>query len=662
MKDSICFSLIRALPRFSSVAAGLLLMTLLFLNPAASQTGGGAPGLSLDPSSFSPNDDGLRDYLTIRPTNVARDFLQPKDWRLEIRGGSGEIVRVFAADHRRIRASRALNNLYLPGSDDLRPLSLFDELIWDGRNDAGERVSDGVYQLVLRLQLPDNGGFVETAAAPVIVDTSPPELKASAPISLLVRAPGSGPSLRAAGERFEIQQSGRSNAGTRYDAYIVNPRGAPIRDRSWDDALPERIFIYWDEVRTPEDQENESAAYGNYLYRIVASDRAGNRSRAEVFDLLLASTQPRIDLRSDGYRFSPNGDGIQDRITLRPTYINQAGRALRRSALASSILEYSLEIVSVDLQTIHYRKTGAGAPPEALVWDGRDTAGDLLGDGLYFARLQAKTAGETIASLNKSVWLDTTEPDADLAISRTNIRPDGDGEAEYLNLKLDFEDASGIDSWNIRISLTPKQNPKVDAAGDFRLLYRSFSGTGDGGPAEIFWDGSSDEGVAGESLERFTIEFEVRDRAGNLNRSAPRRVSTGVLFRPVGRGLPSLFSRLPSQNYFDEDYRLSDEGEDALDAVLSRLSRYGNYNVILENHSALPGREEPNLEKTEKRARSMYEYFLEQGFPANRLKYRGHGESELAREGRTDFASYRNERIEVRLQYPGANSSTNPNP
>ncbi|MCR9140803.1 MAG: OmpA family protein [bacterium] len=628
-----------------------LLIGLLFLSPAASQTGASAPGLSLDPGSFSPNGDGVRDFLVVRPTGLRDEFLRPRDWTLEIRSGANEIVRTFAADHRRIRASRAINNLYLPGSDDLRPLALFDEIIWDGRDDEGQRVPEGVYQLTLRLQLPDNGGFVESQPAPVIVDTSAPELQVSAPISLLVRAPGSGPSLRAAGERLEIQQTARSDAGTRYDANVVGPRGTPIRERSWDDSLPERIFIYWDEIRTEAD-EDESIAYGDYLYRISAVDRAGNRSQAEVKDLLLAPRDLRMDLRADEYRFSPNGDGSRDQIQLRPAYINQAGNALSRSPLAATIAEHVLEVVSTDLQTVFYRKRGSGAPPESFVWDGRDDAGDILSDGLYFVRLRVTAGGESIATLNKSLWIDTAAPDADLSISRTSIRPDGDGEEEYLKLKLDFDDPSGIASWNIRVLLTPTPNARVDVVGDFRRLYRTFAGTTGTPPDEIYWDGTSDEGIPCESLEKFTIEYEVRDRAGNLARSAARKIGSGVLFRPVSRGRPALYSRLPAQNYFNESYGLTDQGEDALDEVLSRLSRYGSYEVIIENHSALPGREESNLEKTEQRARSMYEYFLKQGFPANRLKYRGHGEAELARDGRTEFASYRNERIEIRLQLP----------
>lgn len=615
-----------------------------------------APGLSLDPAFFSPNDDGQRDFLVIRPTGVRDIFERPRDWQLEVRDGANNIVRTFAADHRQIRAPRAINNLYLPGSDDIRPVRLFDELIWDGRDDAGQTVPDGVYQLLLRIQLPDTGGFVESSGLPVIVDTSAPQLTLDAPVSVLVKESGSGPSLRAAGERLEIAQQAQSNSDTRYDAYIVNPLGATIRNRSWDDALPERIFVYWDEINATPDQ----AGHGSYVYRLIASDRAGNRAEAEVNDLLLAATQPTLDLRSERYRFSPNGDGVRDQLALRPVYLNQVGNVLQNSPLAAAAESFRFQILSADLKTVLYTKSGVGAPPDPLIWNGRDDAGDTLSDGLYFAQLRVTSSGEKIETLNKSVWIDTSPPNARLALSRTNIRPDGNGEEEYLKLRLESEDPSGIESWNIRIVLTPTTNPRVDPIGDFRQIYRTFSGTSVGGPAEMYWDGLSSDGIPCESLERFAVEYEVRDRAGNTYRGGPQRLTSGVLFRPIQRGRTTLTSRLPAQNYFDEQFGLTARGEDALNEVLARLTRYGRYNVIIEDHSALPGREESNLEKTEKRARSIYQYFLKQGFPKQRLTYRGHGESELARPEDTNFANYRNDRIEIRLELPRPQDQTVP--
>lgn len=643
----------RLLPWLALPAGIMILLGSAFA--LQSQSPVGPPGLSLDPAAFSPNDDGVRDVLTIRPTRLSEAQRSPANWRLEIRDGSDQVVRSFVADQRRIRPERRAGNLYLPGSKDVRPLRVFDELVWDGRDESGQRVPDGVYRLLLRIQLKEVG-FVESESVPVIVDTAAPELDLSAPVALLVREPGS-PSVRAAGARLEITQQSRSNVGSRYDALIVDPQGQAIRERSWDDALPERIFIYWDEVRPgPADSpEEEAAGYGTYIYQMMATDRAGNRSRGEVNDLLVSASRPEIDLRSERYQFSPNSDGSRDQLVLRVAYLNQVGRELgRRSGLVARASGYVFEILADDGQAVLFSKRGVGVPPESFLWDGRDLGGSTLSDGLYFARLRVEIPGEEISTLNKAIRIDTDPPDAGLSISRSRIRPDGDGDQEFLRFGLNFEDASGIETWNLQVLISPQTNAQVDQVAKYTELYRSFaSGTGVP-PDEIYWDGSSDAGVVCESLEEFRVVYEVRDRAGNIARGSPRSVQSGVLFRPVQPGLPTLSSRLPTQDYFKADFELTSRGEDALDEVLALLNRYGRYNVIIESHAALPGREEANLSRTEKRARAMHRYFLDQGFPDERVRYRGHGESELVRPGRTDFASYRNDRIEIRLELPPA--------
>jgi outer membrane protein OmpA-like peptidoglycan-associated protein len=625
-----------------------LLILLALYQPAQSQSpvaAGAPPVLRVEPGSFSPNDDGLQDFVEIRATGVSDALRRPRDWQLEIRNGRGDIVRTYAADHRLIRQARQLNNLYIPGSEDLRPLHLFDRLIWDGRDDSGQRVPDGVYEALLRVQLPDLGGFVESTALPIIVDTEAPKLEAAAPVSLLVKAHGKGPSLRAAGERLEISQSARSDAGTRYEAHIVNPLGLPIRNRVWQDALPESIFIYWDEVQP----QSENDQYGAYTYRLAARDAAGNRSERLISDLLLGPGAPPIDLRGERYHFSPNGDGLRDQIAFRAVYLNQVGNEVPGPRVV--VDSYRFQILSADLQTVHYVRTGSGSPDSTILWNGRDASGDILSDGLYFATLDLYSTTGTLSSLNKSVWIDTASPNTDLSLSRTVIRPDGDSEAWNLKIDLNFDDPAGIEAWNLRITLAAATSARVDAVAEFRRVYKTFSGNG-APPGSIYWDGISDEGVPCESLENFLVEYEVRDRAGNLFRSAPRRLSSTLVFRPRQRGLPSLVARLPAQNYFDGQFQLGARGKDALDAVLASLARYERYNIIVECHAAAPGREEHNLEKTEKRARSMYRYLLARGFPKERLSYRGHGEAEPAQLTDDDFAHYRNDRIEIRLQLP----------
>ncbi len=611
--------------------------------------------------AFSPNGDGLRDSIGVRLTGVPEGLREPGDWRVEIQNGTGEIIRTYAADRRKIRPGRALDNLFLPDSEASRPLRLFDTIVWDGRDENGAVVSDGIYQVLVSVEDPQKGVLLTAGAVPVLVDTEPPELDLSPEVSLLYREPGS-PVSGSALERLQIRQSGRGNPGTTYLASVLGPDGRVVRERTWEDPLPENIYISWDEIQT----EDEVEQYGAYRYVMTATDPAGNRSVAEVADLLLASFPTRLDLRAESaaaYYFSPNGDGFRDVLSLRPVYLTPAGGEMRRST--RNMREYSFEIFPENSEPGEppiYREDGSGAPPAELTWDGRDGSGEPASYGRYFVRLSVTDGEEVLRTLRKPVWIDTVPPDGSLSIGGSSFTPDGDGDDERNRLALSLADgAAGVEDWSLRILLAPRTgDAKIDPSGGFQRVYRTWRG-GRFAPQTIVWDGTADDGRPCESLERFFVEYEIRDRAGNVRRGRSGEMRTGVLLRPLRRGSADLVARLPQQNYFNERGRLTAAGEDALDAVLSSLSRYGRYNVVVESHSAVPGREEENLEKTEFRARSIFEYVLARGFPRERLRYRGHGEAEIRLPAPVDgdhaFEHYRNERIEVRLHLREAKSS-----
>lgn len=607
----------------------------------------------LPAGAFSPNNDGLRDTISVSLTGVPARLREPGDWRVEIQDGTGEIIRTYAADRRKIRPGRAIGNLFLPDDEAGRPLRLFENVVWDGRNETGGVVSDGFYQILVSVEDPQTGGMLSAAAVPVLVDTEPPELELVPEVSLLYREPGT-PVSGSALERLQIRQRGRGNPGTTYLGSVIGPDGSMVRERTWDDPLPETIYLSWDEIQV----NTEIEQYGVYRYIMTAVDPAGNRSVAEVADLLVASFPTRLDLRAEsaaGYYFSPNGDGFRDVLILQPVYISPAGGEMRRSTRNMS--GYLFEIFPEGAEPTEppiYREEGGGPPPGELRWDGRDSRGEPASQGRYLVRLTVTDGEDTLRTLRKPVWIDTAGPDGSLSISRSTFTPDGDGDDEQSRLELSLADESaGVENWSLRILLVPRTaGPKIDPSGGFERVYRTWRGERFS-PQTIVWDGTADDGRPSESLERFYVEYEVRDRAGNVRRGEPREMRTGVLLRPVRRGGADLVARLPQQNYFNERGRLTGAGEDALDAVLSSLSRYGRYNVIVESHSAVPGREEENLEKTELRARSMHQYFLRKGFPRGRLRYRGHGESEIQLpapvDGNHAFEHYRNERIEVRL-------------
>lgn len=632
-------------PRFPLRLFALTLSALLFSGESLPGQSGGEFRLAPRIGAFSPNSDGVQDTILLKPVGLPAGT-PVRDWILEIKDARGELVRSYRGDARLLRPARKLSNLFLPSRTDVEPVRLFESLQWDGRGENGGFVPEGIYAATL-IVYDLRGLERRTSPAQISVSNASPQAFLQAQVSLFVRAPGAPPPGRGPGERLEILQRAESAPGSRFTARLLNGAGETVLEREWQNVLPERVFIYWDDL----DAQDEDR-YGVYTYQLSVRDPAGNRASTEYADLIFAPRPVELDLRAERYVFSPNGDGVRDSLSLEFVPINSLGAPAVRGVSPGSPFAFSVHAAPGDEPL--YVQRGVAPLPREFVWDGRDSAGDMVGDGVYHARIVVRDATGRMESVYRPVRADTEGPDANLAVLPDTLRNERVGLGGFAGVDLRVDDPSGIDYWSLRVRLTPRR-PAGKQQADW--LYRSFQGRG-AGPEPFAWNGSSDAGLAPQSLERFTVEFDIRDRAGNV-RSVRRagEIVSGVLLRPARRGSTELVARLPLQDYFEADedgeLKLTDAGEDALDRVAARLGRYPQYYLSLEGHAARPGREEENLRRSEAYAQAMFDYFEDAGYERDRLLFRGYGETEPIAPGMDPVADYRNERLDVRLVLDG---------
>jgi len=184
------------------------------------QSGTGASG-SARMAYISPNLDGVQDNLLL-PLHITDDRYITS-YSLTIRNEKGAIVRSIKNKETRPETAN-FGNLIQRFFRIKEGLKLPKLLVWDGRNDEGSVVADGLYNYEFTAA-DDNNNSSKTAPRLVMVDTKIPVLKLDAPQSAF--APGGDRS------RLLINQSCDESLAPidKWDAAFFDLNGHVVR--SW---------------------------------------------------------------------------------------------------------------------------------------------------------------------------------------------------------------------------------------------------------------------------------------------------------------------------------------------------------------------------------------------------------------------------------------------
>jgi len=541
--------------------------------------------IKVDRPYISPNEDGVQDYMTFS-THV-RDVSPIKGWKLEIIDSSGSTVKRYHVSERTVNDSLTLSTFAKRLFSSRESIVVPEQLIWDGRNDIGEKVSDGKYTYnFFAWDSKDNIAPVKSGV--LFVDTKGPAVKISDKGFIF------SPNADGNRDTLVIPQKIETSPEDQWIGIIRDAQGTAVRKYSWSGMnIPDSLK--WD----GRSNSGKEAPDGLYSYEIESSDKAGNKTSAMVKEIVLVRSMETVD------------------VTVSREFISYERLENARINFfsdipgSSGIERWELAVVEGENSSVK-SIVGTGSVPAVISWDGLDSNGDKLDDGEYSFQLRVwYVSGNNPSSFRKKITVDNSPPELSVSHDPSLFSPDDDGESDYLNIELDGKDEYGIDRWELNV---------ISENG---FLFKKFSGEGNP-PEKLKWDGVGDKRELVESASDYILEFNATDFAGNKSETVRDRISVDVLVVVTERGLKMRISNI--QFPFGSS-RIKKRGRRILDRVYSILERYGDYNVVIEGHTDDIGKESYNVKLSEARALSVKKYLESKGTAPERLQYRGLGES-----------------------------------
>jgi flagellar hook assembly protein FlgD/outer membrane protein OmpA-like peptidoglycan-associated protein len=439
--------------------------------------------LAIDKSVFAPgvtNTKEESDVLYITPNIPVRQGIV--SWKLEIRNTSGALERTFSGDG-----------------------EVPDEIEFDGRKDTGGYISEGSYYGHLQVRY-ENGNLPDSKSPVFSVDVTQPVASVTAAYRIF--------SPNGDGNKDQISFLQDTSREKIWLGTIYSEDGEKVKTFTWVDRADTKIS--WDGYTS----EGTLAPDGTYIYMLEAVDEAGNKGNSQPLEFTLDTEDTPVLLAASEEAFSPNGDGIKDRLELMPQIKELEG-----------IQNYRVEILNENNAAVK-TYTGRGIVPDSIPWDGFGDDGSPVNDGNYYAKLRVEYAkGNVSEAQTRGFTVDTQFPDIEASIDYMLFSPDGDGLKDAVTLE---HQGSYEEFWDARILNGDEET----------IVEKRWHGT----PETFVWKGTDEAGNTVPDGE-YTYRIWSEDRAGNRSEFEIEGISidtrqTGIFctadkngFSPNGDGI-----------------------------------------------------------------------------------------------------------------------------
>ncbi len=548
--------------------------------------------LTLDRESLSPNGDGINETIN---AGVERNNNSPvRSYRLTALNRNGEEMALVS------------EGSGLPSS-----------FRWDGG-----KVMDGYCHLLLSAQL-ERGDTIQASSPEFLIDRLYPEITLANDISLF------SPDGDGSKDSIRITQS--SSSEELFQGEILDASGKVVAEKVWKDRLED---FNWE----GRDDSGNILPNGVYTYRVLSTDRAGNRTEKKLTGLTIDNRQTQLFLTAEREIFSPSGR--KETSTQKLALV---------TSLKEGIARWTLEMVhEAKGSVITLSGDGKTLPPDSYVWDGKGTDGTIT-EGSYTARYAVVYNKGNSPSVETAPFiLDNSAPETRVVMSPQPFSPDQDNVDDELTITMGVQDISAVDSWKMEIR-DPKGNEFISYGGKGKPTGR------------IIWDGRSSKGELVQSAEDYSWTLTVTDVMGNTS-VKEGTIPVDVLVIREGDNLKIMISSItfnPSQASLETTGDKGSKNVWILGRVAEILKKYNRYQVVVEGHAnsvyynnAERARKEETEELqplSESRAETVLNELIKLGIDKNRLSSVGRGGTAPVVPFSDTENSWKNRRVEFIL-------------
>lgn len=543
--------------------------------------------LNSDANIFSPNNDGIKDFLTFLP--IIRSKTPIKSYSFVISSeDDGSIVNAKEGEGE-------------PPTRIIWRALTQDVVESEEVPDNATYCKDGFYSATLEVEL-ENQQKASSTIKGIEIDTKYPSIELSAPYLLF--------SPNSESERAVLPIEQTSSIEDIWQASIKDENGNAVKNMVWEGSVQN---FEWDAL----DDAGNKVAQGKYFYEVCSIDKAGNRTLKTLKDIILDDRVPKVYITQELDAFSPNNDGEKDEQIFSI-----------RANIEEGIEKWSFAIKKAEdesnVRPFYLHQNSTSALPKTLKWNGK--IDDMVQEGTFMAELEVKYIKGDIVKTSTSTFLAyITPPKLSTALKPKYFSPDNDGIDDDLFIKLEAVTKVGIDTWSFDISEPAETGGK------------RFWGTGGKGKIaeEIIWDGRSYKGEAVQSATDYPFTFTVKDVLG-LTSTIKGYIPVDILIIRDGDKLkiavPSIIFRPNANDFRGLDDAVVSKNAYVLKRVSQILNKFTDYQVQVEGHAnSTTGTEEEEkrdlIPLSALRAEAVMQILIKNGVKATRLSAVGMGGS-----------------------------------